>query len=382
MDPFDRRTLLLGVLGVAGTLQGCSGGSPSSPATGTSSLTTAARSAPATPSASPSAVDTAARWPLTGRLIEGGAAAGHAAVAVKVPDNEREHPQVGLDQADIVFVQLDGYRDASGYSGTRLMPVFHSRMPDGVAPVRSIRPVDVPLLGPIGAVIGNTGATGWVRDYVQHYRRYVEGSLSYLATKGTGSYSIDRARVRTYRGVTYYDRAVVCHPTVLARQTTSFREGPQQAYFPVATGNAEVSTAVGRQARTVGVPWKRGHTYDMSYRFDETSGRYLRSMPWGAHVLADGTRVATDNILVVRATQRSAKIYRGSGGAEPVHDIVDARGPFLYVHGGRYVTGTWAKGAVEEPFRFTLADGRPLVMAPGQTYVELARRDADVRVTG
>ncbi len=120
----------------------------------------------------------------------------------------------------------------------------------------------------------------------------------------------------------------------------------------------------------------------MSYRFDAASGRYLRSMPWGRHVLADGTRVATDNILVVRARQRYAKIYSGTGGAEPVHDIVEARGTFLYVHGGRSVTGTWAKGSVEEPFRFSLSDGRPLVMAPGQTYMELARRDADVRIAG
>jgi hypothetical protein len=379
MEPFDRRTLLLGVLGVAGALQACSGGSPSRSATGTT--TTPGPTPTVPPSTPPSTPDTAARWPLTGRLREGGAAE-HAAVAVKVPDNEREHPQLGLDKADIVFVQLDGYRDAAGYSGTRLVPVFHSHLPDGVAPVRSIRPVDVPLLSPIGAVIGNTGAAGWVRDYAKHYRRYVEGSLSYLATKGTGSYSIDAARVRTYRGVTYYDRAVVCHPKVLAGRSRSFQDGPQQAYFPFATGTAEVSTAVGRPAGTVRVPWKRGHTYDMSYRFDATSGRYLRSMPWGKHVLADGTRVATDAILVVRARQRYAKIYPGTGSAEPVHDIVEARGTFLYVHGGRFVTGTWAKGAVDEPFRLSLSDGRPLVMAPGQTYVELARPDADVRVTG
>ena len=30
----------------------------------------------------------------------------HAAVAVKVPDNKYEHPQRGIDKADIVFVEL------------------------------------------------------------------------------------------------------------------------------------------------------------------------------------------------------------------------------------------------------------------------------------
>src|SRR4051812_21636144 len=207
MDSLDRRTLLLGMLGVAGTaaVAGCSGDSPKHASTPTS--------APPTPTPTPTVTaDTRPRWPLSGRLLQNPAALKHAAVAVKVPDNKNEHPQAGLDQADIVFVELDGYRDSSGYSSTRLVPVFHSRMPDSVAPVRSVRPVDVPLFSPIGVIIGNTGATGWVGKYAKHYGRYIESTLSYMATRGSGSYSIDPARVRTYQGNTYYDRAVVCHP--------------------------------------------------------------------------------------------------------------------------------------------------------------------------
>src|SRR3954451_7548828 len=253
MDSVDRRTLLLGALGVAGAaaVAGCSGDKPKKAPTPTPTTTT--------PTASPTAsVDNRPRWPLTGKLMSNPADAKHAAVAVKVPDNKNEHPQVGLDQADIVFVELDGYRDSSGYSSTRLVPVFHSRMPDDVAPVRSVRPVDIPLLAPMGAVVGNTGATGWVGNYVKHWGRFVEGTLTYMATKGSGAYSIDPARVRTYQGNTYYDRAVVCHPAVLARQTRKFRSGPAHSYFPWAATAAEVSTAHGKPARTVRVPWKGG----------------------------------------------------------------------------------------------------------------------------
>jgi hypothetical protein len=375
-DSIDRRTLLLGALTGAGlVLTGCSDDSPAATPSGST-----------TPSPSPTSsgptADTRPRWPLSGALLKDPAAAKHAAVAVKVPDNRREHPQVGLDKADIVFVELDGYRDSSGYSSTRLMPVFHSRMPDDVAPVRSVRPVDVPLLSPIHAVVGNTGATGWVGSYIKHYGQDVEGTLTYMATKGSGSYSIDPARVRKYQGVTYYDRAVVCHPKVLAKQTKKFRQGPPAPYFPFAATDAEVSTAAGKDARAVKVPWKRGDSYDMGYTYDEKTGRYLRSMPWGKHVLANGTRVATDNVLVILATQRYGKIYAGRGGVEPVHEIIDRTGTFFYVHGGKYVTGTWAKGAVDKLFTFTLADGSPLKMAPGQTYVELPQKNAKIRITG
>ena len=74
-------------------------------------------------------VDTRPRWPLTGELLKDRKDARHAAVAVKVPDNRQEHPQRGINDADIVFVQLEGYLDAHGYSSTRLVPVFHSKMP-------------------------------------------------------------------------------------------------------------------------------------------------------------------------------------------------------------------------------------------------------------
>jgi hypothetical protein len=373
--PLDRRTLLIGALGTAGiALAGCS----SKDAPTAAPVVTPSPS----PSPTPSPSDTRPRWPLTGRVLKDPSDAARAAVAVKVPDNKREHPQVGLDKADIVFVELDGYVDSSGYSSTRLMPVFHSRMPDDVGPVRSIRPVDVPLLAPIGAVIGSTGATGWVLNYVEHYGELVEGELTYMETKGTGSYSIDPSRIRTYQGVTYYDRAVVCHPKVLAKQTKRFRNGDRPLYLPFASSTDEVSTATGQAAQRVDVPWKKGHTYDMSYRFDAKSGRYLRSMPWGKHVLRNGTRVAPDNVLVVQAGQKRAKIFSGSGGKEPIHEIVDGTGTFTYAHGGAYVTGTWTKGALDQRFEFTLDDGKPLVMAPGQTYVELARPDADIRISG
>ena len=369
MDPLDRRTVVLGLLGVAGvTLTGCTGSAPRN-------------AAPESRTASPSTSSGPARWPLSGKLVTNASAPQRAAVAVKVPDNKNEHPQVGLEQADIVFVELDGYRDAAGYGSTRLVPVFHSRLPDNVAPVRSMRPVDVPLLSPVDAIIASTGAAGWVVNYIKHFREHVEGSLTYLATKGTGAYSIDPSRVRTYRGVTYYDRAVVCHPRVLAEQTERFTSGPQRAYFPFAETDAEVSTTAGTAARSIRVPWKKADSYDMGYRYDETSGRYLRSMPWGPHVLANGSRVSTDNILVVRAQQRYAKLYAGSGHDEPIHEIIDATGTFYYFHGGRSVSGTWAKGANDQPFDFTLTNGQPLKMAPGQTYVELPSADARVQIT-
>src|SRR4029453_9454330 len=124
MPLIRRRAVLLGVIGVG--VAGCS--KPSSQLSVAPTAPPAPTLIPnATPSPSPS-IDTRPRWPLTGKLLKDEGKARHAAVAVKVPDNRREHPQRGIDKADIVFVELEGYRDASGYSGTRLVPVFPPRL--------------------------------------------------------------------------------------------------------------------------------------------------------------------------------------------------------------------------------------------------------------
>jgi Protein of unknown function (DUF3048) N-terminal domain/Protein of unknown function (DUF3048) C-terminal domain len=375
MAQISRRAVMLGVVGLG--LAACSKRSPQLSVPSTPPPTPTSPST-ARPSPSPS-IDTRPRWPLTGKLLKKEGKARRAAVAVKVPDNRREHPQRGIDKADIVFVELEGYRDASGYSGTRLVPVFHSRMADDVAPVRSIRPVDIPLLSPIHALIGNTGAAPWVVNYVKRYHAYLEGLLSYMNTLRTGSYGIDRSRVYTLNGATYYDKAVICHPAVLAEQTKRFRAGPPQPYFPFATTREEVSTRQGKRGRSIKIPYK-GDSYFMRYAYDKEKKRYLRSMPWGPHVLADGTRVSTDNVLVIKAKQHYGKIFRGGGHDEPLQDIIKTHGKFYYFNRGRYVTGTWRKGKIQESFEFTLQDGSPLKMAPGRTFVELPDVGAKLRI--
>lgn len=369
MARMSRRTALLGL--VAAGLAACSKDKTAPPAPAAPAATSPGPT-PAAPTKPPVKVDTRPRWPLTGELLKDKGDARHAAVAVKVPDNRQEHPQRGINDADIVFVQLEGYLDADGHSSTRLMPVFHTKMPDTVEPVRSLRPVDVPLLSPMDAIVGNTGAAKWTIKYVKKHRKHLEGMLSYLATKGSGAYGTDQSRVYQYQGQTYYDRATTCHPKVLAKQTKRFRDGPQHVYFPIASTAGEVSTTQGKAGRTLSVPYK-GNDYRMAYSYDKKSKRYLRSMPWGPHVLADGKRVWTDNVLVIKANQH----YEHH---EPFHDVIDAKGDFYYFHEGRYVTGTWRKKGITSLFTFTLKNGKPLKMAAGRTFVELPDDKAKVKI--
>ncbi len=243
-----------------------------------------------TPSPSPSPTLEPVQ-PLTGRPLSDASVMERPAVALKVPNLKQEQPQVGLLEADIVFCQVNGH------AYTRLLPVYHSTFPEAVGPIRSMRPVDVPLLAPMRPVLGNTGAADWVLAYVDDHATYIE-RMTYLDWRGTGAYSINQDRLYRYNGKTQYDRAIQAHPARMAELAERNTKAPKR-YFPFATTAAEASTASGESATTAQVPYGSGHTYDMSYEYDDASATYLRSQPWGEHLLADGARVTADAVLVV-----------------------------------------------------------------------------------
>ena len=350
----SRRTALVvvgGSIGVVAT--GCA--SPPTPSP-----------APESPTPTPTPTgDTRPRAPLTGVLVDDPAKLNHAAVALKVSDVRHSHPQVGLNDADIVFVE------PNGVAYTRLCAVFHSRIPESAGPVRSIRPVDVPLLSPMKPVFGNTAAADWVMNYVAANSKNIE-NLYYRKVRGTGSYSMMPGRVT--------EDGVLCHPRVLMKQAKKMKAPPAALYLPFATGDDQVSTAVsGTPATKIVVPWGPGNSFNMSYGYDPKTKRYLRNEPWGKHVLLDGKRVNTDNVLVVRAKWKMDKIFRGGGAKDPVVDIINGKGTFFYFNQGKMVKGTWTKAGTTDLFVFTLDDGTPLKMAPGRTFLELPQINAKVR---
>ena len=365
---FNRRTAMVTAAGGAGALlAGCARSQdvPGVVAAGEPAVT----SATPTPTPTPTA-DTRPRAPLTGELLESASSLNHAAVAVKVSDVQSAHPQAGLNSADIVFAE------PNGVSYIRLCAVFHSQFPELVGPVRSIRPVDVPLLSPLKPVFGNTAAAHWVMNYVNSFSRYIENLYSFKAgVHGTKAYYTMPHRFRVH--------SVFCRPDELRKLATHNKAAPAEPYLPFATGDDQPSTASStRAARTVSVPWGPADTWNTSYHYDTRTGKYLRNEPWGPHVLLDGKRVVTDNVLVVRAKWKMDKIFHGGGEVDPVVNIINATGTFYYAHGGTYVKGHWSKGAVNELFNFTLDDGTPLKIAPGRTFIELPQVDAKVTFSG
>ena len=67
-------------------------------------------------------------------------------VVVKIDDTDQAHPQVGIDKADVVYIeQVEG-------GLVRLAAIFSTVIPDRIGPVRSARISDIDLLSQFGKV--------------------------------------------------------------------------------------------------------------------------------------------------------------------------------------------------------------------------------------
>ncbi|HEX5512665.1 MAG TPA: DUF3048 domain-containing protein [Actinomycetales bacterium] len=338
-----------GVTAIGLALAACSGSkSPAPKASPTQSVVTSS------PSIGPTE-------PLTGKPVKDAAALNHAAVAIKISDVPESQPEVGVDRADIVFVE------PVGVSYTRLAAVFHSDLPKSIGPVRSVRPVDAPLLGPLAPVFGNTMGADWVLRYVDENSDVDD--LGTLKVRGTGAYVLDHKRVSPNH--------VFAVPQVLLK--LSDHKAPPKPYFQYASSAAGSSASSSGTAGTSAVV-SYGPRYDVSWSYDTAKQQYLRKQPWGNHTMADGTQVHATNVLILRVESKKEKIGSGSGQAVPVLNLINATGDLVALSGGKAVKGTWQKGEPNEPFVLKAADGSTLELAPGNTWVELPTPAAAVTV--
>jgi len=297
------------------------------------------------------------RAPLTG--VRTTAVLDHPAVTVKISNTPDAHPHRGLGDADIMFVEpITG-------ATTRLAAIFHSRLPKQVGPVRSLRPMDAPLIGPTKGVIADTMADRWVLRYVDR--------VADLANLGTlrvprGTYRIDSRR----RAPNH----VFAQPARLLRLTD--RSAQPAPYFSYAADVGR-STAQrrGRPAESVTVGY--GGSATATWRYDRGSGRWLRAEKWSRHRLENGRQVSAQNVIVLRADRDTS--FARAKASMTILDVVDASGSLQLFTGDKVVSGRWTKRGVNQPFAFTTADGKPLLLAPGTTWVECTLPGMAVHVT-
>jgi len=336
-----RAGLVVALAAASVLLAGC-GGEPAAPVTETVGPDVSAdKGAPPEP-------DVPVVWPLTG--VETEEVADRPALAVKIENAPQARPQTGLEQADVVWEEV-----VEG-GITRFVAVYHSQVPESVGPVRSVRPMDPAIVGPLHGILAYTGGQQPFIDAVG-----AAGVQSVVMDEGDDGFATTRARRAPHN--------VYGSPEEFWAQADDDRTAPPPAQLVFArgpgTGSATVSGAV---ATRLDVRLTFASRAVWEWNADE--GRYVRSEGDTPAVSSDEVRLSATNVVLLSAPMEDTAFKDPAGVPVPETKLVGT-GEGVVASGGKQVPVTWSKEAVESPLVLTGADGKPVELEPGVSWVEL-----------
>lgn len=323
--------------------------SPSVPEEEPSPTATASPTPSPTPTTPPPPPPT---WPLTGMPREGEAG---PALSVKVENSRQSRPQAGLEDADVVWEEM-----VEG-GITRFNAVFNSAVPEVIGPVRSVRPMDAAISGPYGGVIGFSGGIPAFVDKVR-----ATGLL--VVSHDLGSPGFYRTNDRRA------PHNVFATGRELVGQATGEHAAPPTEQLSFADDVATASAVVaGTPASTISVAFPSaapGWIWDAASTARGPGGDWLRDESGLEQISVAGARLSADNVVVLRVQIGATGAVDPAGNPVP-ETILEGDGEALVASGGKVLAGRWAKGGATEPLRLTDAAGAPILMAPGNTWIEL-----------
>lgn len=288
--------------------------------------------------------------PLTGLPVDDVSILDRPALLVKIDNAPGAWPQTGINQADIVYEEnVEGW--------TRMAAVFHSEGSDPVGPIRSGRTQDISLGTSLDRPLlvwsgGNSTTTRLINR-----SELVNMSVSAAGPNGG-----------------YYRSSDKRAPHNLYAKTSSIwsldegRGGRPPAQFSYGPPSEIGETVTGLKLRMDG-------GMRASWEFDGSSETFQRSRDDDPHVLSDGARISTHNVVVLECEYRTSVADSRS----PEAQTTGAGAAWVYT-AGRMIEGTWSRADENASWTLLSSSGDPILLQPGRTWVELIRAGQAVSV--
>ncbi len=314
--------LSLAVVGVAG-----SAGADST----TTSTTTTLLVAPA-----PKHVRVAA---LTGLPDPTAVTKRRSALTIKIDNTPEAHPQIGINEADVVYEEI-----VEG-GITRLAAIFNSNLPTVVGPVRSVRRTDRQIVYPIGGIFAFSGGA-----------QYAVSSIETAPVKLFDQSNAGAAMFRDPKRPP---------PHNLFANAVALMKMGGKVHTPPALFSyiSRAKPAVGAPVGSFTVNFAAG--YAVSYQWDPTIHRWLRSIFGAPDREANGVQVTPANVVVMSVN------YIGGVGVEGSYAEMVGSGPVEIFSDGRLQKGKWFRRNIRLKTAYRSASGKTIYLRPGQTFVEL-----------
>ena len=110
--------------------------------------------------------------------------------------------------------------------------------------------------------------------------------------------------------------------------------------------------------------------------WDARLARYVRTVDGQRIRTAGGAPVAKPNVPVQFCEVQADPTDHDVNGNPTMFTRTVGSGPVVLFRGGRRIPGRWSRPSLTAPTTYTDAAGKPLLFAPGGTFVALARPGA------
>lgn len=327
---------LAGAVAVVSCLAGtaaCSGGKPKAAPTTSTTTTTSTPTPTPTPTGPPGLV-------------------GGPVLAVKIDNTPAARPRIGLDQADVVYVEpVEG-------GLTRLLAVFSRHMPAQVGPVRSGRESDVALLANYGKVaLAYSGSSSYTARILKLGHQV---NLSF--DQSSRGYHRDHSRPAPYN--------VIGSPKeLLARAGGSVKPGDIGfRYGPAIAG--------GKSGVAVSTAWPSSR---IAFAWSPKRKAYLITTDGRPEVSPQGRQYGATTVVVQYVTTTLSGNRDVNGMPTPVVKLTGT-GTATVLRDGHTWNATWSRKGLTSPTSF-LSGGEPVTFAPtGPVWVLLVAKGQKVAV--
>ena len=272
-------------------------------------------------------------------------------LVVKIDDTTFAHPQVGLRDADVVYVeQVEG-------GLTRLAAVFSSRIPPMVGPVRSARISDLELLSQYGRVgFAYSGAQRKFLPEIAAANLVDVGANKY----GAAFYKNDPQRTPPY--------AMMLDTPALLEEVSARGESLVEAKA-MGWKFGDVSDLATKVSR-VDISWPAAR---YSAEWSESESRWLLTHNGVADLDETGYHLGPANLLI-QIVSITDSIYKDKvGGVTPFSATVGSGECFL-LRDGKSVPCRWNRPTSQSGTTLSDINGDELFFAPGQIWFALTSK--------
>jgi hypothetical protein len=273
-------------------------------------------------------------------------------LAVKIDDTVAARPQIGLDRADIVYIeQVEG-------GLTRLAAIFSSEIPQLIGPIRSARITDIEVLSQYGTVVfAYSGAQSKFLPVIRAANLHDYGAQRQSPT----IYTRDGTRFSPTNMVL---RADLLMEKVKADEKTVSQSSPNEWTFgDKPEGGNPISEAK--------VMWP-ATTYE--FRWSAEENRWTIFNNGIANLSASGA-AHSPTTIVIQKVQIVPSIYGDKFGGVTPHSLTIGSGTGFVLRDGQSFSAMWSRPDAQSGTTWVLPDGTPLNFARGQVWVALVEKD-------